>query len=138
MNIPYYGEILSLITAIVWAGAVMFFRKSGETTKPFALNFFKNTIASILFVLTLLILGQEIFPAMPTKDYLILIASGIIGISFADTIYFSSLNILGAGVSSIVNCLFNPFVIGLAYIFWGKDFLYSSSLEQLSLSARSQ
>jgi len=120
MNIPYYGEILSLITAIVWAGAVMFFRKSGETTKPFALNFFKNTIASILFILTLLILGQEIFPAMPTKDYLILIASGIIGISFADTIYFSSLNILGAGVSSIVNCLFNPFVIGLAYIFLGE------------------
>jgi len=77
-------------------------------------------LPSILFVLTLLILGQEIFPAMPTKDYLILIASGIIGISFADTIYFSSLNILGAGVSSIVNCLFNPFVIGLAYIFLGE------------------
>jgi len=41
MNIPYFGEILSLLSAIVWAGAVMFFRKSGETTKPFALNFLK-------------------------------------------------------------------------------------------------
>jgi len=120
MNIPYFGEILSLLSAIVWAGAVMFFRKSGETTKPFALNFFKNTVASILLIITSLVLGQEIFRAVPTKDYILLIVSGIIGISIADTIYFTSLNILGAGVSSVVNCLFNPFVIGLSFIFLGE------------------
>ncbi|MBN2018349.1 MAG: DMT family transporter [Candidatus Cloacimonetes bacterium] len=120
MNIPYFGEILSLICAIVWAAAIMFFRKSGETTKPFALNFFKNTVASILFILTSLVLGKEILRSAPMNDYLILIVSGVVGIAFADTIYFSSLNILGAGISTVVNTLFNPFVIGLSFIFLGE------------------
>ncbi|MBC8383260.1 MAG: DMT family transporter [Candidatus Cloacimonetes bacterium] len=120
MNIPYFGEILSLVCAIVWAAAIMFFRKSGETTKPFALNFFKNTVASILFVLTSLVLGKEILRAAPLNDYLILIVSGVVGIAFADTIYFSSLNILGAGISTVVNTLFNPFVIGLSFFFLGE------------------
>ncbi len=120
MNIPYIGEILSLICAIVWAAAIMFFRKSGETTKPFALNFFKNTLASILFILTSLLLGKEIFRNAPLRDYLILIISGVVGISFADTVYFASLNILGAGISTVVNTLFNPFVIGLSFFFLGE------------------
>ena len=98
----------------------MFFRKSGEKTGPYALNFFKNTLASILFVITSLVLGKEIFRSAPLNDYLILIVSGVVGISFADTIYFSSLNILGAGISTVVNTLFNPFVIGLSFIFLGE------------------
>ncbi|HEX38033.1 MAG TPA: DMT family transporter [Candidatus Cloacimonetes bacterium] len=120
MNIPYFGEILSLVCAIVWAAAIMFFSKSGETTKPFALNFFKNTLASILFIITSLILGKEILRNASLNDYLILIISGVVGIAFADTIYFSSLNILGAGISTVVNTLFNPFVIGLSFIFLGE------------------
>lgn len=120
MNIPYFGEILSLFCAIIWAIAVMFFRKSGEKTGPFALNFFKNTLASILFVITSLALGKEIFRSAPLNDYLILVVSGVIGIACADTIYFTSLNILGAGISTVVNTLFNPFVIGLSFIFLGE------------------
>ncbi|MBC8313543.1 MAG: DMT family transporter [Candidatus Cloacimonetes bacterium] len=117
MNIPYFGEILSLLCAIFWASAVILFRKSGEFTKPFALNLYKNTLASILFIVTSLLLGQSILLSAPSRDYLLLIISGFLGIAIADTIYFMSLNMLGAGLSSIVNCLFNPIVIVLSYFF---------------------
>jgi len=46
------GEIYSLTCAVIW-GCVILFRKSGETIAPVALNLFKNTVALLLFLVTL-------------------------------------------------------------------------------------
>ncbi len=43
--------------------------------------------------------------------------SGALGIGISDTMFFKSLNLLGAGMSAIVDCLYSPFIIGLALIF---------------------
>jgi drug/metabolite transporter (DMT)-like permease len=53
----------------------------------------------------------------PLTDYLLLLASGVIGIGLADTLFFKSLNLIGAGLSAIVDCLYSPFVIGLSILF---------------------
>jgi len=117
LDLPYLGKILSLSCAIIWATAVILFKKSGETVHPLGLNLFKNLLGLVLFLPTFMVLGERLIVGAPLKDYLLLMASGVIGIGLADTLFFKSLNLLGAGLSAIVNCLYSPFIIGLAVLF---------------------
>jgi drug/metabolite transporter (DMT)-like permease len=113
--IPYKGEILALITAMTWAAAVICFKKSGENVHPIALNLFKLILGVVFVFFTMLVMQQMHYAAVTFEDYCILIASGIIGTSISDTLFFKSLNILGAGLSAIVDCLYSPFVIFLCF-----------------------
>jgi len=111
------GETLALLAAIVWALSVILFRKSGETVHPLALNLFKTVLAAGLMLPTLWLTSNLLFLEAPLNDYLLLILSGILGIALADTLFFKSLNILGAGVIAIVDSMYSPFVIILS-MFW--------------------
>jgi len=117
LHLPHLGEILALSCAIIWATAVILFRKSGETVSPLGLNLFKNILALALFVPTSLVLRVELFTKASSNDYLLLAASGILGIALSDTLFFKSLNLLGAELSAIVDCLYSPFIIGLSVLF---------------------
>jgi len=118
---PYFGESLALLTAVVWATAVILFKKSGESVHPIALNIFKNTLAVLLIIPTMLLFSKQIFRPVPWQDYVLLLISGAIGIGIADTLFFKSLNILGAGLTAIVDCLYSPFVIGLSILWLGES-----------------
>lgn len=117
---PYLGEMLSLMAAVLWAFAVIMFKKSGERIPPLALNLFKNVLAALLFIPTIAILAKGRLPAVPGSDYLVLIASGVLGIGIGDSLYFYSLNLLGAGLSAIVVCLYSPFIIMLSVLWLGE------------------
>ena len=119
-NIPYVGEGFSLLTAVVWAVAVIFFKKSGEKVHPLALNTFKNTLALVLVLPTMYLFGQSLFHQAPAREYLLLMFSGVIGIAIGDTLFFKSLNQIGAGLTAIVVCLYSPFIIGLSVIWLGE------------------
>ncbi|MBU0691434.1 DMT family transporter [bacterium] len=119
-SIPHLGEIFALSTALIWAFAVILFKKSGETAHPVALNLFKNVLAAVLLVPTIYLFnGMEAASTQP-KDIWIMLLSGALGIGIADTLFFMSLNRLGAALSSIVDCLYSPMVIGLAMIWLGE------------------
>lgn len=118
---PFLGEALSLLTAAIWAFAVILFRKSGETVHPLALNAFKNTLAIALLLPTLWFSGQTLFPNHSINVYLTLSLSGIIGIGIGDTLFFSSLNRLGAGLTGIVLCMYSPFIIVFSYLFLNES-----------------
>lgn len=115
------GEFFAFITALTWSCAVILFKKSGERVHPAGLNQFKNVLTVLLLVPTMLLLSMPFFPTAPVNDYLLLIASGIIGIGIADTLFFRSLNLLGAGRSAIVDCLYSPSIIGLSILFLGES-----------------
>jgi len=117
----HFGEFLSLITAISWAFAVILFKKSGESVHPLALNLFKCVLAAALFIPTMYIVGDSLFRPATGEEYLILLASGILGIGIADTLFFMSLNALGAGLSAIVDCLYSPFIITLSFLWLGES-----------------
>lgn len=117
---PHLGEILSFLCAIVWASAVILFKKSGERVPPLGLNLFKNILALALFVLTSLVFGVALAPKILLQDYSLALASGLLGIALADTLFFKSLNLLGAELTSIVSCLNSPFIIGLSMFFLGE------------------
>ncbi len=120
-SVPCVGEAAALGTAVVWAIAVILFRKSGEVVHPVALNLFKSTLALVLTAPTIWVLGETLVHPAPLSDQLLLLLSGALGIGIADTFFFMSLNLLGAGLSAIVSCLYSPFMIGLSMLWLGES-----------------
>jgi drug/metabolite transporter (DMT)-like permease len=120
--IPYLGEALSILTAVIWALAVTLFNKSGESVHPLALNAFKNLLAIALLIPTIILFGQTILRPTSREVYFILFLSGAIGIGIGDTLFFKSLNELGAGLTGIVVCLYSPFIIVFSYL-WLHEYL---------------
>lgn len=119
-SVPYIGEMLSVAAAILWAFAIVLFKRSGETVHPVALNTFKDGLAVILYVPTLAIAGVSLIQNYPASDYVLLLVSGVIGIAVGDTLLFKSLNTIGAGASALVSCLYSPFIIGLSFVWIGE------------------
>lgn len=115
------GQAYAIATAIVWAFAVILFKKSGENVHPLALNFYKNLLAMTLLVPTILIFGGGFSDSFTAKEYIILLASGALGIGLADTFFFKSLNLLGAGLSAVVDCLYSPSIILLSFFWLGES-----------------
>jgi len=95
-------------------------RKTGETVTALALNLFKNIVAMILFVATLIIFRPVPELPVPGWHYLLLIVSGAIGIGVSDTLFFATLNRVGAGLEAIINTSYSPFIILLSFLFIGE------------------
>ncbi len=81
---------------------------------------FKDLLALILFVPTMFLLSVSILRPVPFSTYVLLLLSGIIAIGIGDTVFFMSLNMLGAGLTGIVICMYSPFIIMLSIVFLGE------------------
>ena len=114
------GEIFALATAVMWAGAVILFARSGQHVPPFALNLFRVTVGAVLLLPTLVLSGSSLWRAAPAWDYVVLVASGVIAIAISDTLFHMCLNRVGAGITAIVDCLYSPFVVVLAFLLIGE------------------
>jgi drug/metabolite transporter (DMT)-like permease len=121
----YLGETMALSTAITWALAVILFKKSGEHVHPIALNLFKGVMAVLLLIPTIYLVGERLFFDRPWTDYALVMLSGALGIGIADTLFFKSLNLLGAGLSAVVDCLYSPFVIALSLLWIDESMTFS-------------
>lgn len=116
----FTGEFLALISAVLWAVAIILFRVSGKTIHPLGLNLSKNTVSFILVGLTMFLLGEKFLLPLPLSDYLLFLLSGLIGLGLSDTLLFAGLNRLGASRLAIINCSYSPFMIILSVIFLGE------------------
>ena len=120
------GEILSLGSAITWGISVSLFKIIGNSISPYILNPLKNTIGTILFVLTTLLVSDiSAVNSLSTNETLILALSGIIGITIADVLFLISLNILGTSRSAIINTIYSPMVIMLAYFILNESLTFA-------------
>jgi len=115
------GEFFSVACAATWALAVILFRRSGETLPAFELNLFKNWLAVIAMVPTILIFHGAALPTYSPTEWLIVLISGVIGIAIADTWYLRALNLMGASRTGVVAMLFSPFVILLSSLFLAES-----------------
>ena len=118
MTAHMIGQAFSLMAAITWAFGVVLFKRSGEHVPPLALNLFKNVIGITLLAITLVVMGEgfDTLRQYDIGDIYILIISGVLGIVVADTIFFHSLNLVGVGIISIVDCTYSPFTILFSYL----------------------
>ena len=110
------GEFYSLACALVWAVAVVLFRKSGESISPFALNLFKNALASVLLGITIVLVSPAV-PDFTPLSLATIVVSGLLGICLGDSYYLRALNAIGASRMAVAQTLYSPFVIVLSAIF---------------------
>jgi len=118
--IPYAGEIFAFGAAIVWSFAVILFRQTGERVAPFALNLFKNAFSLVLFSATILVTRQSLDLEIAPLQYGLLFISGALGIGLADILFLMTLNRMGAGLQSIIDTSYSPFIILFSFIFLGE------------------
>lgn len=117
MSTDLLGKFLALLCALLWAVAVIFFKKAGTTMRPTTLNLYKTLVAAILLFPVLLIGGIDFFPGGLTFQELVLVLiSGILGIALSDTLLFKCLNMLGAGLTAIVESMYAPMVMAFSWL----------------------
>ncbi|MBE9009601.1 DMT family transporter [Pseudanabaenaceae cyanobacterium LEGE 13415] len=114
--LQYRGELAALTAAFIWACGSIVYTGVGRQISPLALNFTKGWVAIVLLCLTFLITGQSI-PSIEFMPFLMLFLSGVIGIGFGDTAYFSALNCIGARRTLLFETLAPPLSAILALLF---------------------
>lgn len=124
------GETLSIGCALTWAVGVIIYKRLGEDLPPLKLCLLKNLIVLVMVVGTVALLVSPLatalgltrlpWPAFGTPTVLLALASGLIGIALADTLYLRALNSIGAGRMGVVGNLYSPFVIVLSFLFLGE------------------
>jgi drug/metabolite transporter (DMT)-like permease len=111
------GEFYSIACALVWAIAVILFKKSGESLPPVALNLFKNMVGLLLMAVTVFAVTGTAVPELPPAALALTLFSGFLGIGVGDTLFFRALNAIGASRMGIAQTLYSPFVIVLSAAF---------------------
>lgn len=121
MNLPYFGELLAVASALSWAIGVILYRLAGRNVPPLALNLFKNTLSLLLLALTLLLRGEPVVSNVPSRDLLLLLGSGVLGLGISDTFMLAALNRLGAGLNAVLWTFYAPMVILLSWLFLREE-----------------
>src|SRR5215831_12537053 len=105
------GEVLALMTALLWAMGVVLYKKSVSFVPPFALSVFKAVVALVLMAVTSVAIGQTFSVQVTPMHLFIILFSGALGIGISDTLYFMTLSRIGASRTALVDCLYSPAVI---------------------------
>lgn len=114
------GEVYALVCAVVWASAVVMYKHVSETMTANTLNLTKNVIGLGLLLPTALLVEQLNIPQLPWQTWLIVAASGYVGIALADTLFIQALRVIGASRTAVVASLYSPFVVLLSILFLGE------------------
>lgn len=116
---PHLGEICALLAPLCWSGAMILYKRS-ESVPAVAITFFKNTIALVLLSITMLALGVTI-PDRSGADWARVIGSGVLGLAVSDTLLFAGMKRIGAARIAIVDTVYAPMVVLLAWVFLGEE-----------------
>ena len=113
------GDAMALGCALVWAAAVMLFRRAGEVPAV-ALNLFKNAVATVLLLATMLALGLRFDTARSPAHWAMLVGSGILGLAVADTLFLAGLRRIDASIAAVTDCVYSPTVLTLSALWLGE------------------
>ncbi len=108
------GYLAALGAAISWALGSILFRRLGEKVTPLGLNLGKCLIGLVYLGAVLFFTGIE---PVTLKIFLILGASGLLGIALGDTFFFEALIRLGPRLTLLLATLGPAFTVILAVLF---------------------
>lgn len=114
------GDAMALGCAVVWALAVLLFRRLSGVGAV-SLNLFKNALATALLLLTMLALGLRFDLHRAPLDWLALCASGVLGLAVADTLFLAGLRRIDASVAAVADCAYSPAVMVFAALWLGES-----------------
>ena len=118
MDEKLFGITCALASAASWAVGVIIYKKIGEHLSASSLNLSKSILSFFLLFAALLLIGIE---TIDKRSFLLLAASGILGISLGDSFFFKSLQYIGAHLLIVLTLLGQVLTIFLAVIFLGES-----------------
>jgi drug/metabolite transporter (DMT)-like permease len=115
------GELAALAAAMIWSTTSIVFTSAGRTGSPVAVNAFKTLAGTLLFAAALLIRdGLSVGQHVATHDAILLVLSGLIGLSIGDSFLFRAFVTLGTRFAMLVFSM-NPIIGAIAgYLFLGE------------------
>ncbi len=114
------GEFLSLLCAVLWAFAVIYYKKAGDHFNAYEMNLFKSAFVLVLMIPTVIFTSGFDVPQFSIGELSIVLLSGFVGIMLADMFYLRALQLIGASLTGITGSLYSPFVVGLSLLFLGE------------------
>ncbi len=112
----YRGETAALLAALFWAFASVLFDRAGKAIQPIELNLIKCLLALLLSIITMLLQSVS-FKGIDLTATLLLLASGVIGIGFGDTIYFNAIEQIGVRKALLISALTPAITALIAFVF---------------------
>jgi drug/metabolite transporter (DMT)-like permease len=108
------GGAAALTSAAAWAYGSILFRKLGDRVSPLGINLIKGIIGILYLGLAVLASGIE---PLNSRVFIMLGASGLLGIAFGDTLFFKALMYLGPRLTILLGTLGPAFTVFLSVIF---------------------
>jgi len=109
------GDIYALLAALCWSSGIILFELSGRVLDSLQMNFIKNLIGLIGFIMVLLISGN-LFVSYTAHEYLLLIISAVLGVAVGDLFLLASLKRLGSGLYAVAGTSYILFVFLFAVL----------------------
>lgn len=112
------GILAAILSAASWACGTLLFDRIGKVMSPAGITFVKGAAGILLMALLAVCLGG--FDRIEPMDGLYLALSGIIGIAVGDTLFFKSLQDLGAKMQVLFFMLGQVMTMLLSFLFLGE------------------
>lgn len=115
--LPYAGKLAALLASFMWSFSITLYRAHGQGLPAQTLNLYKLFVALVGF--SILVTMLQFAPALGWLEHAPrfpgswqksgwLMASGIIGLTLGDTLFFVSIRHLGAALTAALQCLTPP------------------------------
>lgn len=114
----WIGIIAALGSALSWAFATVVFDRLGKLIPAAGMTFFKGLFSLVLMLILIFSTGG--FDSLSLHDFFFLALSGIIGVSIGDTLFFRSLQDLGAKVQVLYFMLGQIVTMLLSFLLLGE------------------
>jgi len=104
------GELAALGAAVSWTISATLYRKALQEAKPISANIVRLTCTIAVLLLFLAAIGRfGVLMSLPTDVVALACISGIIGLGFGDTLYMSSLKLMGVARTVPITCTYPLF-----------------------------
>ena len=122
LNLPYLGEITSLLTACCWSCSAYIFTAAANRIGSVQINIDRMLFAVIILFITIILAGINF--ELSNSQILNLSISGIIGLVIGDTFLFKAFTLIGTRLSMMLMSLTPAMSAILAYFFLSERISY--------------
>lgn len=116
---PYFGEIIALVTAFLWSGTSFAFTEAINRIGSLQLNINRLILACFFLMIIVLVAGFSTDLSFKQVEYLVV--SGFAGLVFGDTFLFKAFQLIGARLGMLIMALVPAIGSLLAFFFLNES-----------------
>lgn len=114
----FIGELAALGAAFFWSVNSIVLTEATNLVGTYAVNLGRLFFASLLLLITILLFNIQV--DISSRQYVLLILSGVVGLIIGDSAMLKSYNLIGPRLTMLLMSFTPPIAALLAYIFLGE------------------